>query len=256
MSAQVLTSADSGKPTGAETPADALGVTKRMSTDTPEGKDSDDAACPVCGDTFASEHGMKIHRGHSHGPNTEVCDVCGDEFKCTPSAAKRADASLCSAECERKHRGFGEPVEFTCDWCGEEVTRQANQYEQYENNFCSDECKYEWHSTQFRGEDASQYVDGAWTDKSDIYGPGWNDNKKERVRKRDGRTCQHCGRSEQEHIAEFGFKHNIHHITPAREIKDPAERNAMENLITLCAQPCHDIWESLAPLRPQVQLPD
>ncbi|ADD07778.1 uncharacterized protein Nmag_4270 (plasmid) [Natrialba magadii ATCC 43099] len=96
-----------------------------------------------------------------------------------------------------------------------------------------------------RGEDHHLYGGG------DIkYGEGWNKKKKERVRERDGRECQHCGRGEQEHVKLFGTKHIVHHVVPARSIEDAQERNAMKNLVTLCRGDCHKRWEEMAPLRP------
>lgn len=45
-------------------------------------------ACPVCGEEFPTEHGMKVHRGHAHGAHREVCVRCGEEFKIAPSQAQ------------------------------------------------------------------------------------------------------------------------------------------------------------------------
>jgi predicted HNH restriction endonuclease len=55
---------------------------------------------------------------------------------------------------------------------------------------------------------------------------------------------------EEDHLEEYGRRLDVHHITPAREIDDPDERNAMDNLITLCRGGCHHTWEQMAPLRP------
>ncbi|WP_394742940.1 homing endonuclease associated repeat-containing protein [Natronococcus roseus] len=83
------------------------------------------------------------------------------------------------------------------------------------------------------------------------YGSGWNEEKKEQVRERDDRICQNpgCGRTEEEHIEEFGMKQPVHHITPADQINNPEERNDPDNLITLCCDGCHQKWEGI-PLRP------
>lgn len=87
------------------------------------------------------------------------------------------------------------------------------------------------------------------------YGSGWTETKKEAVRERDSRTCQNpgCGRTEAEHLEEFGQKHSVHHIMKARWFDDDEERNAMDNLITLCqTKECHAKWEAMSPLRPIV----
>jgi len=55
-----VTSADSSETTGARTPADALGATKRMSQkDLGEFRPA--ATCPTCGEMFDSEHGVQNH---------------------------------------------------------------------------------------------------------------------------------------------------------------------------------------------------
>jgi len=54
--------------------------------------------------------------------------------------------------------------------------------------------------------------------------------------------------------ASLSTRHNryiyVHHKTPAREVDDPEKRNAMNNLVTLCAA-CHQKWEKLYPLIPE-----
>lgn len=110
----------------------------------------------------------------------------------------------------------------------------------------------EWVGT---GEDHPRWT-GDYVDQFD-YGPGWNEAKKEAVRERDDRTCQQCGRTEEEHLERYGTKHVVHHIQKARTFDDPEKRNAMDNLVTLCnSVDCHHRWEKMSPLRPQVVLND
>jgi transcription elongation factor Elf1 len=45
-----------------------------------------EAACPVCGETFSSEHGVDIHIGRNHPDferdrETHECEICGDTFE-------------------------------------------------------------------------------------------------------------------------------------------------------------------------------
>ena len=98
-----------------------------------------------------------------------------------------------------------------------------------------------------------------WTGGTFPYGPGWNDEKKEQVRERDGRKCQHCGRDEERHLELAGKKHSVHHIQKARHFDNPDHRNHLDNLVTLCSIApkggdiaCHDVWEGMSPLRPHV----
>lgn len=260
-----------------------------------------DVLCPDCSETFDSEHGMQIHRGHVHGPNTVTCDICGEEYECPPSAATQGDANLCSPSCEREYRGFGEPIEFECDWCGTVDTEESAEYDRWDHHFCSAECRSSWVSEEFSGESAYWYRAGesfdaecttcgshvrvhadksrqndhhfcdrdcyaewlseqqvgennpAYVDGERSYGTGWNEAKKEAVRERDDRRCQRCAVSEAEHLEQRGRKLDVHHIVPARSFDDDKARNAMDNLIALCAR-CHRKVEQMSPLRPDISL--
>jgi len=92
-----------------------------------------------------------------------------------------------------------------------------------------------------------------WNGGPQTYGPGWNASKRRQVRERDGHRCQDCGTTQAEHKAEYDQKLHVHHLIKARDIDDPEERNAPENLITLCRD-CHQRWERLseAGIRPQI----
>lgn len=94
-----------------------------------------------------------------------------------------------------------------------------------------------------------------WNGGPVIYGPGWNERKRQQVRERDGYTCQgtSCSMSQDAHLEEHGQKLHVHHLRKARDVKDPAERNSKQNLITLCRE-CHRRWERIADvgLVPQV----
>jgi transposase-like protein/5-methylcytosine-specific restriction endonuclease McrA len=139
---------------------------------------------------------------------------------------------------------YDDPVEVECDWCGQSLTRQPNQAERYDRNFCDMRCFAEFRRN-WTGSDNPLFEGGVFP-----YGEGWTRQKREVVRERDNRECQHCGRTEEEHLRKFGTKHVVHHVVPARMVDDPGERNAMANLITLCRGDCHHTWEKSAPGRP------
>jgi len=88
-----------------------------------------------------------------------------------------------------------------------------------------------------------------WEGGPEPYGKGWNEQKREDVRERDGRECRGCGKAEEQHLNEYGRKLSVHHIVPARQFEGPERRNAKSNLISLCVD-CHRRWEGI-PLRPQ-----
>jgi DEAD/DEAH box helicase domain-containing protein len=72
---------------------------------------------------------------------------------------------------------------------------------------------------------------GAWSNDPNDYGPDWS-KIRDRVRARDGYTCQVCG------TPETTRQHDVHHKTPFRAFTSMAEANRLENLITLCPS-CH-----------------
>lgn len=134
-------------------------------------------------------------------------------------------------------------VTRTCKQCGDEFTTDATQLDHRPVKFCSPDCWGDWVSENRIGENHH-----LWKGGQEPYGEGWNDRKKEAVRDRDDRRCQGCGMEEAEHIEIYGQKLQVHHITPARKFDNPDDRNAEDNLTTLCI-PCHHKWEGI-PLRP------
>ena len=85
----------------------------------------------------------------------------------------------------------------------------------------------------------------SWNGGTAPYGPGWNKRKKRQVRTRDGHKCVDCGMTQAEHKDRHGQKLHVHHLRKARDVDDPEERNAPENLVTLCRD-CHHRWEQIA----------
>lgn len=89
-----------------------------------------------------------------------------------------------------------------------------------------------------------------WNGGEYAYGEGWNEAKREAVRDRDDNRCCLCGMTQREHRDERGSKLPVHHVRKARNVEDPEDRNAMDNLITLCHK-CHSIAEQMAPELPE-----
>lgn len=123
-------------------------------------------------------------------------------------------------------------VEKSCSYCGEPVRRPPSKMDG--ERFCSKRCWYNWKSENQTGDDHFRWKGGKRID----YGDGWNDEKKEAVRERDGYQCDECGMSQEQHLKTFGCKIHVHHITPWNEFDAAEKRNAMDNLRALCCQ-CH-----------------
>lgn len=185
------------------------------------------------------------------GKEQVQCKQCGGSYRVDTCDVE--NTSFCSKACQSTYwsenwsgedhpnwKGGTETLE--CEHCGDDFEALSGLASK--RRFCSKSC--------FR--DGYEYPTGQehplWGGGDKKYGAGWNAKKRREVRIRDQARCQHCGRTEPNHIEEYGTKHSVHHITPARQIDDPKERNAMENLITLCAGECHHTWEQIAPLRP------
>lgn len=174
------------------------------------------------------------------------CESCGDAYTRRQSSASRS--RFCSRSCRSSYvgatTGTKENVNLTCDQCGDGF--DVMPHRESTARFCSRECRGCWMAENLTGE-----AHPLWDGGRASYGEGWNRQKKTCVRIRDQARCQHCGRTEAEHIDMFGQKHDIHHITPAREMNDDAEKNSMGNLVTLCKDGCHQTWETMTPLQPQ-----
>jgi len=75
------------------------------------------------------------------------------------------------------------------------------------------------------------------------YGSNWPDQRN-KARERDEYICQRCGIGKEEHIERYGTLPHVHHIRPWHEFESEEKRNALSNLVTLCAS-CHKKIENL-----------
>lgn len=195
---------------------------------------------------------MRTHHAMAHGESiagVEIeCEVCGGTATVKPCETDLR--RTCSRECQAElmseiHSGENHPhwdggkVDVECEVCGETVS--VWRYLEDMTSTCSTECRSEY----FSGENSAQWKGGV-----SKYTKKFTKAKKAAVRERDDRECQHCGRSEAEHVDLYGRKHHVHHIQKARTFDDPEEANAMDNLVTLCMVDCHAAWERVSPLRP------
>jgi hypothetical protein len=211
-----------------------------------------------CGLECRSAHFSETRQGEGH-PNYQQrevveCAHCGDELERPSWQIERTERQFCDQGCMSSWRSemrSGEdsphynrsPVE--CWVCGETFKVERHVAEGDRDHVCSPDCRAEYISRTMGGEDSPH-----WKGGEAPYGPGWTVRKKRRVRIRDQARCQECGATEPEHLVEFGTKHDVHHVTPARECDSPEERNAMNNLVTLCHGACHEKWNQRPGERP------
>lgn len=231
-----------------------------------ESEDQERTECPTCGESYASEHGVKIHHKKIHGESiasyTNECNWCGLEF--TISEA-REHKEYCSDECRTEfqsdrisgenHHHWTDPDPVACEQCGELFDPQTGN----PNRFCSRTCNAEWQSEAFGNDD--WHLTGltgpdhpAYKGHVDYYGPNWPEQSS-KARERDGYQCVACPMTQGEHLPLYGCKLHVHHIVRKEAFRnddgtlDYTEANDLSNLITLC-RVCHPKWESI-PLRPQ-----
>lgn len=197
--------------------------------------------CPVCGDSFDSEFGMKVHHKlkHDESLSKEVsqCTIegCSNEFKYYPS---EKDGLICS-ECVDSGKTYihsesiskddidyntVERVEDECCYCGCTIIVKENVLE--DNNYCSNKCVYKKHSERMSGSNNPRYIDGESSGKS--YNSKWRSVKKE-VKLRDENECQVCGSGKNLHG---------HHIKPVENFDEEDNAHFKENVILVCAS-CH-----------------
>lgn len=276
QASQELLSADSVKPTGARTPADALGEPKRMSPLAPSSQESD-VECPTCAETFGTKRGVKLHHARTHNESlafsTVSCAHCGETFERRSVKVEAYETNYCTAECQAEAYSKTQTIE--CDNCGGDVERQPARTEGM--NFCSNKCHGEWLSENALRENARNWDGGldesacercgeqfthreyqtarfcsndcfhahlSDTAKEDTpyYGANWSEQR-QRALERDGHQCVICGRDD---IVD------VHHIRPFREygVENHKQANQLTNLVTLCRSH-HSEWEGI-PLRPEV----
>ena len=104
------------------------------------------------------------------------------------------------------------------------------------------ECKHKFHSEQMKGKNNSNWQNGI---SERGYSYKFNNELKERIRKRDNYQCQNCSMTQEEHLIVRGRQLDVHHI-------DYNKKNCKENnLITLCdycnirANYNRNYWENL-----------
>lgn len=174
-------------------------------------------------------------RGRGKTRRPEVCEVCRIAF--IAKLNYRGNwARCCSYKCLAEKRGVRPAfLKLACELCGASFRRSAAAVKRQQHSFCSKAC-------------ASKYLTG---EKSPMWRGGSNPNRgagwiklAEKIRARDGRTCQRCTKTE----AENGERLSVDHIVPWRLFSTAKEANHPSNLISLCRE-CHTWKTSVAERR-------
>ena len=160
-------------------------------------------------------------RGMTEKMVTNECQSCGKAFQVIPSRAKHGRGKSCSPACqyEARRNRPKRAVVLVCVGCGVSYTRPPSQATGNKGKFCTRACRDE---NRVR-ESHPQYLGRP----TDVRGPNWQATRRA-ARKRDNRTCQHCG----------ALGTDVHHIKPFRLFHNHRDANNLANLVTLC-RPCH-----------------
>ena len=156
----------------------------------------------------------KKQENYRHNRIEIKCDNCGKEFKEKPSRIKKYKRHFCSRNC--KDKGLVKWAILKCQFCGNEFKIKPFKLKTT-SKFCSKECRNNARKGLFNP---------AWNGGSSFepYGTEFNEELKEKIRRRDNYTCQIVGCEERQN----GRKFPVHH-------RDYRKQNNEEyNLITLC----------------------
>lgn len=224
----VLPSAESTEPTGAGTPADALGVTKRMLQLPLGAYQTAVSECPVCESPLTSSKALGPHVYHNHPDIHTVTERIRADFDADPADVLRTlhqGAGLTVQQISQRFGYHRDAVAEAFDMLGVERDRRAGLQQLWEDR--PDEGRE--HATKNAGlgaagreQNGMAGVTGQdhphWRGGKSIYdavkkqlpGPSW-DVLRNRTREEAGGECETCGRSAEE------IEHrdlDVHHVVP------------------------------------------
>jgi hypothetical protein len=174
-----------------------------------------------------------------------ICLICNKEFRVYPSQIKRG-VKYCSSICYYKSQ-LGKPtwnkdkktgeINCECNVCGKKFHTKQSSINRGRGKNCSLICRDISKSRKMLGVKDKKYGSPAETN------PNWqggisklpyhfdfDEELKEKIRKRDNYECGLCHITEEEHIIVVGRKLSIHHIDYNKENCDE------KNLKSLCSQ--------------------
>jgi len=208
------------------------------------------------------------------------CDFCGDTVSKPPSVVERADHHFCDKSCYGRWQSEQKDSRITleCDSAGRSsndtrshsgtirqtisvatsvresgtstidlrqnartVVRRLSEF-----NLISNHLSVTSVVGSASGNGSRRQPPTDWKSTPN-YGPLWKE-RREQTLERDNRTCQACGRTEDD----LGYTPRVHHIQPFSVFNEEEIETAhdLSNLVSLC-EPCHTKWEGI-PLRPKL----
>lgn len=207
-----------------------------------------DKECPTCGrDDFKNVRGMKVHHSRTHNESIagekRVCEFCGKTYR---KMYVSGTSKYCSRECvieKRKQEGMPDgwrqsivdgledvDMSHTEEW-KEEMSEKFSGRDITWGDKISESLtgkEMPWH----KGEKNHNW-NGGYQPR---YGYSWTRKLKRKIRERDNRECQVCGKTKKESERKL----DVHHIVPFKKFgtENHEKANREENLITLC-RGCH-----------------
>jgi len=202
-----------------------LCYSKRMKTIT--------KVCEICGIEFTKRNNGNPHRfcsrscgGKWHMANRKIVGPSwiGNKLRVGLAPPNKGKPSPMRGKKIKKR------IKFNCSQCRDPfeivpwIVKQ--NISMSGKRFCSKNCHSQYMKEYESGENSPSWVGGPKTYR----GRSWRNARKEAV-KRDGGTCQDCGKYKGNSIP-------VHHIVPFRDFDSEKEANQLNNLVCLC-QPCH-----------------
>jgi hypothetical protein len=160
---------------------------------------------------------------------TRICETCGAAFVAVLNYNGRW-RRFCSAKCLSVQTAKRLAMLIVqCEQCHAVFRRTAGAVKRTKHIFCSKPC----HRAYFVGEQSPAWRGGSHPNR----GAGWV-KLAERIRERDGYTCQRCTKTQKDN----GERLSVDHIIPWRLFLNKVEANDTDNLISLCRD-CHG-WKT------------
>lgn len=193
--------------------------------------------CSVCSTEFKGKRhkeskrvycSVKCFKAKPIKWTTKDCLVCSKTFRTSPNWIKRGGGKYCSWTCSAASKRK-QKIQRACEQCLTVFTVKPCAIKYNASRFCSSECsndnKIGKMPYECKAEKNPNWKGGI---QFAPYPFEFNDSLKQRIRQRDGYSCQHCNMSNEEHILVYGYELVIHHM-------DYVKENCSElNLITTC----------------------